>query len=133
MVSHQKGRGFGGFYDPNTDKSIQNGPNLDQKWLSKVLFAVRKCWQRAFLVTKMHFAPSHKNALFPCGLFLVVLGGRRLSSVGLWRLLAFVHCRLTETAAVLCCSSHFPCLPDYAIGHCNDCRVHRDGRKHPCR
>ena len=98
VVSHQKGRGFGDFMTHNTDKSIQNGPNLDQKRLSKVLFAARKCWQSAFLVTKMHFARVTKMHFSHVDYFLRVLGGRRVSSVGLWWLLAFVYFRLMATA-----------------------------------
>ena len=37
-------------------KSGQNGLNLDQNGLSKVPAAAGKCWQSAFLVTKMRFA-----------------------------------------------------------------------------
>ena len=43
----------------NTDKSSQNGPNLGPNRVFKVPFAACKCWQRAFLVTKMHFALGH--------------------------------------------------------------------------
>ena len=37
-------------------KAPQMGPIWAQIGFSKCLFASCKCWQRAFLVTKMHFA-----------------------------------------------------------------------------
>ena len=49
--------GVGGVVgDHNTDKSSPNRPNLGPTRVFTVPFAACKCWQRAFLVTKMHFA-----------------------------------------------------------------------------
>ena len=42
-------------------KSGQNGLNLDQNGLSKVPSAAGKCWQSAFLVTKMRFASPFQH------------------------------------------------------------------------
>ena len=42
-------------------KSAQNGLNLDQNVLSKVPSAAGKCWQSAFLVTKMRFASLRQH------------------------------------------------------------------------
>ena len=52
---------FRSFSAHNTHKSGHFG---QKKRLSKGPFAAFKCWQRAFLVTKMHFAPSHKNSIY---------------------------------------------------------------------
>ena len=75
---------FRGFSDPKPAKSVlghnglwvttgQNGPYLCQIRLSKVSSAARKCWQRAFLGTKMPFASLCH------GLFYLSAGGGRVA------------------------------------------------------
>ena len=52
------------FHSSFRGKTGQNGPYLGQIRLSKVPSAARKCWQRAFLGTKMPFASLCHGLLY---------------------------------------------------------------------